>query len=283
MAEDWSRSEVEATVAEYFAMLRKELAGVPYTKTVHNFNVQRVTGRSRGAVEFKFANISAVLVNHDQRYVRGYLPRQNYQAALETAVFEWLAGANDLAEVVEASLDVDLRGPSHVPAFYNVVSAPPEASKAARIPQLVAPRKIDFLKRDAENRRLGLLGEEFVLELERRRLWDDEKRHDLSKNVRWVAREDGDGLGYDIASFEGDGRPRLIEVKTTTAGKYLPFMISRNEVRVSKEQADVYQLYRVYDFSAEPRLYILSGALDQVCRLTPLQFKASPADVGQSV
>ncbi len=29
MAEDWSPSEVEATVAEYFAMLRKEIAGIP--------------------------------------------------------------------------------------------------------------------------------------------------------------------------------------------------------------------------------------------------------------
>ncbi len=228
-------------------------------------------------MEFKFANISAVLVNHDQRYVRGYLPRQNYQAALETAVLEWLDGANDLVDVVDASLDVDLRAPTHVPAFHDVVSTPPDAAKAARPPQRPVARKIDFLRLDAQNRTLGELGEEFVLELERRRLVDEEQRRDLSKNVRWVARDDGDGLGYDIASFEGSGLPRLIEVKTTTAGKYLPFMLSRNELRVSKERPDAYQLYRLFDFGPNPRLYILSGALDESCYLTPLQFKASPS------
>lgn len=277
MSADWSTTEVEATVAEYFAMLRKEIAGTPYTKTVHNQNVQNITGRSKGAVEFKFANISAVLVNHDQRYVSGYLPRQNYQAALETAVLEWLEGSSDLVEVVEASLNVDLRGPAEVPAFRDVVSTPPDAAKAARPPQRPVTRKIDFLKFDAANRRLGQLGEEFVVDLERRRLLDDEKRRDLSRNVRWVSRDEGDGLGYDIASFEGSGRPRLIEVKTTTAGKYLPFMLSRNELRVSKERAEAYQLYRLYDFGPKPQLYILSGALDETCQLTPLQFKASPS------
>ena len=33
--------------------------------------------------------------------------------------------------------------------------------------------------------------------------------------VRWSADEDGDGAGYDISSFNLEGSPRLIEVKTT--------------------------------------------------------------------
>jgi hypothetical protein len=130
MSEDWSTSEIEATVAEYFAMLRKEIAGIPYTKTVHNRNVQRLTGRSKGAVEFKFANISAVLVNNHERNVAGYLPRQNYQRALEVAVLEWLEGANDLVEVVEASIGPDLLGPTDAFPFAHVVTEPPETSRA---------------------------------------------------------------------------------------------------------------------------------------------------------
>jgi hypothetical protein len=35
MPADWSRAEVEATVADYFAMLEEELRGVPYNKTAH--------------------------------------------------------------------------------------------------------------------------------------------------------------------------------------------------------------------------------------------------------
>lgn len=106
---------------------------------------------------------------------------------------------------------------------------------------------------------------------------DDEKRRDLSRNVRWVARDDGDGLGYDIASFEGSGQPRLIEVKPASFGEVPALHAVRNELRVSKERADAYQLYRLYDFGTEPHLYILSGALDETCQLTPLQFKASPS------
>lgn len=35
-------------------------------------------------------------------------------------------------------------------------------------------------------------------------------RGDLARRVRWVLEEDGDGAGYDIASFVSDGLPRLI-------------------------------------------------------------------------
>lgn len=118
-------------------------------------------------------------------------------------------------------------------------------------------------------------GEEFIFELEQRRLHDEERRRDLAKKVRWVARDDGDGLGYDIASFEATGAPRLIEVKTTSAGKYFPFTLSRNELAVSQETSERYHLYRLYEFGKDPRLYVLRGALDQTCLLTPVQFSAA--------
>jgi hypothetical protein len=47
-----------------------------------------------------------------------------------------------------------------------------------------------------------------------------------------MSEEDGDGAGYDIASFAPDGRPRLIEVKTTNGWERTPFHISRNELAV---------------------------------------------------
>lgn len=100
----WSTEEVEATVAAYFAMLRLELAGLPYQKSEHNERLRRLlNNRTKAAVEYKFQNISAVLVNHQQVYIRGYLPAQNYQRALEAAVLEWLNGGNDLVDVVETS------------------------------------------------------------------------------------------------------------------------------------------------------------------------------------
>jgi hypothetical protein len=274
----WSSAEIEATVAAYFEMLRLELSGVPYVKAEYNERLRRLLdNRSKASVEYKFQNISAVLVNHAQVYVRGYLPAQNYQRALETSVLEWLTGRDDLVEAVNASPILDPPAPRTTPSFGDVLTDAPEPGRAPRAPVQNAPTKIDFVRRDAENRALGLRGEEFVFELGRRRLHDDERRPDLAGRVRWRARDDGDGLGYDISSFERTGGDRLIEVKTTGSGKYFPFALTRNELACSQRNAEVYRLYRLYEFGDRPRLYVLAGALDQACTLTPTQYRASVA------
>lgn len=61
-------------------------------------------------------------------------------------------------------------------------------------------------------------------------------RDDLAHKVRWVSEEDGDGAGYDIASFAPDALPRLIEVKTTNGWERTPFHITRNELAVAEER-----------------------------------------------
>ena len=63
----WSTEEIEATVAAYFEMLRMQEAGLPYVKTDYNARLRQLLDRrSKAAVEYKFQNISAVLINHDQ-------------------------------------------------------------------------------------------------------------------------------------------------------------------------------------------------------------------------
>ena len=82
--DDWSREEVEATVGDYFSMLRDELAGLRVNKAEHNERLRRLLrSRSKGSVEFKHANISAVLTLHGYPYIDGYKPRLNFQALLE--------------------------------------------------------------------------------------------------------------------------------------------------------------------------------------------------------
>src|SRR5215207_8283268 len=89
--DDWSREEVEATVGDYFAMLRDELAGLAINKAEHNERLRRLLqNRSKGSVEFKHANISAVLTLHGYPYIDGYKPRSNFQALLEQVVLEYL-------------------------------------------------------------------------------------------------------------------------------------------------------------------------------------------------
>ena len=280
MSDPWSLLEVELVVADYFAMLRDELAGRPVDKSLHRRALHPLlNNRSEGSIEFKHQNISAVLINFDQPYINGYKPRQNYQGLLEQVVLEFGESDRQLAQVVANSAVLN---PLALPrnGFDNVMALmvePPEASgTAAERRRGVRPpiKGIDFVMRDAKNRTLGHNGEEWAQEFERRRLHDVERRPDLAKRVEWVAQTQGDGLGYDIASFNSDESPRLIEVKTTGLGKYFPFYVTENELRVSQAETTRYHLYRVFDFAKEPHLYQLNGALSDVCRLEPTIYRA---------
>lgn len=63
MPDDWTIDEVEAVAADYFAMLKAELSRTAYSKAAHNRALQARIPRSRGSIEFKHQNISAVLIN----------------------------------------------------------------------------------------------------------------------------------------------------------------------------------------------------------------------------
>src|SRR5689334_21534595 len=169
---DWTVDEVEAIVGDYFAMLCKELAGVPYSKSAHRQKLApELHHRSDGSIEFKHANISAVLVNFSLPYIEGYKPRGNYQQLLEQKVLEYLASED---EIIPAWANSPVLNPTtpETPAksFAALVEAPPEPLEPTAVvwSQNERIQRIDFVRRDAENRMLGRLGEEYVLELERR-------------------------------------------------------------------------------------------------------------------
>ena len=111
------------------------------------------------------------------------------------------------------------------------------------------------------------------MNFERARL-EAEGKSALAGRVEHVSVQRGDGLGYDILSFDADSRERLIEVKTTKYGEYTPFYVTRNEVSTSTERAPLYHLYRLYDFGQAPRLFTRSGALDEAFDLEPSTFVA---------
>jgi hypothetical protein len=69
---DWSRQEVEATISDYFSMLSAELSVMPYSKAKHRRALlQKLNNRSPQSVEFKHANISAILIELGFPYVAG--------------------------------------------------------------------------------------------------------------------------------------------------------------------------------------------------------------------
>ena len=282
MSEDWSRAEVEATVADYLFMFEQELSGVSVNKAEHNRQLLALlNNRSRGAVEFKHANISAALIDLGYPYIDGYKPRSNYQDLLFEVLSERVAG--NVALQAKALLAVEKRAQTIAgPHDYSSILVPPPTRETER--KLWRERRqsvrrprigVNYLEREARNASLGLAGEEFIAQLEHGRLWAAGKRR-LADRIEHVSRTRGDGLGYDILSFELDGRERLIEVKTTRFGAMTPFFVSRNEVEVSQEQAEHFHLCRLFKFDdSPPKAYTLAGALRLSFILDAVQFEAS--------
>lgn len=55
---DWTVAEVEASVADYLAMLSLELAGAPFSKAAHRRALlAKLPARSEQSIEFKHANV----------------------------------------------------------------------------------------------------------------------------------------------------------------------------------------------------------------------------------
>jgi hypothetical protein len=278
---NWSRIEVEAAVAAYGEMLRLELLGTQFNKKQRNIALQGLIGRNAGSIEFKHQNISAILNNAGFPYIIGYKPRGNFQGLLEDVVTEQLLENPELNILAAAAVArQDFTSPGHADLLSIMVDPPNgqigyagAATRVADARQLKTKR--NYLEIEGRNAALGLAGEKLVMNYEHERLWRAGCRQ-LAERIEHVAVSQGDHLGYDILSFEESGRERLIEVKTTQFGPMTPFFATRNEVNVSIELADHYQLYRVFSFEKNAKLFALEGAIGSRCELTPTIFSAVP-------
>lgn len=274
---DWSREEVEAIVADYLHMLTMELAGQHFNKTQHRRWLQgKLNRRSDASIEFKHCNISAVMTDLGFPSIRGYQRRSNYQALLAIVAEEQVRGKPTLDQVALAAVQQPAVAPTQTD-FTKVASEAPKKqhhAKEAANPLLFRAVKRDYLEREAQNRSLGLAGEALVVQFEHWRLVEMGKQR-LADRVEHVSVSKGDGLGYDVLSFDSDGKERLIEVKTTTFGRDTPFFVSRGELALSQGAKDQFHLYRLFEFRQSPRLFDLPGALDQHCLLDPVTYRAS--------
>jgi hypothetical protein len=270
---DWSLAEVRATVADYLAMLTAELAGQQYSKADHRRALLAKLNpvRTAGAVEFKHQNISAAMVNLGLPYIRGYKPRSNYQAALAREIQRHLEAEPQLLRILQHGSTVG------IPSGGRLRRTPPPAPSP---PATTSPgtgnltgRHPDYGVLQQENRQRGTQGEELVIGFERDWLHQHE-RPDLASRVRWTARDDGDGLGYDVLSFDTQGHERYIEVKTTALGDQTPFYITSAELDFARRHANNYALYRVYDVLSEPRFFVLEGDITDVLELSPMTYSA---------
>ena len=284
MARIWSVSEIDAIVSDYLDMLEHEQTGRDYIKAEHRRGLMKATGRSNGSIEFKHRNISAVMEALGLPHIEGYRPLRNYQKALFKAVEAHLNEQSVLYRLLTGEAGT-LRNTS-VDSEHGEKISFDEAPPRLEMPAPIVPEDIGSIirrfehpaERDARNRRLGQAGESLVYEYEGLRL-KTIGRKDLSDRVRWVARDDGDGFGYDILSFDGNGneaeRELWLEVKTTNGSVMTPFYITKNELQVSEKRPDVFRLFRLYDFRKQVRAFRLASPLENHVSLTPTIFRAS--------
>ena len=258
-----------------------ELRGEPFNKAEHNRNLLKLLNdRTKAAVELKHQNISAVLIEFGYPYIDGYKPLANYQKLLYEVVEDRLLNAAGLRQAAEAAVEKTVDQPPVITDVLSILVDPPrreeEKPKLNENPRHVRkPVRKNYLEMESRNQTLGLAGEKLVLEFEYKRLWQA-GRKDLANRIDHVANSAGDHLGFDILSFETDAREKLIEVKTTRFGAMTPFFASRNEVEVSETTEDKYQLYRLFHFERQPRLFVLPGSLRHTCSLDPMQYSALP-------
>ena len=268
----WTESEIALTVGIYFDMLKAELRGDAINKSAENRKLQQLIGRSKGSIEFKHANISAVLESMNSFYIDGYKPRRNVQESLRREVVQRRLVDVELDALMLEKLDEPL--PSVVDLILNLEPAP-EIELEDKVFHRRAGR-VNFVRLEAEKRELGLAGELAVLDYEVRRL-ESAGKPKLAARIDHVSRSQGDGLGYDVLSFDESGKERFIEVKTTRRRKEWPFLVTRNEVDFSREAMEQFHLYRVFQLGGtRPGLYDLAGQLAETCQLEPTVYEGLP-------
>ena len=270
----WTDEENDLIVADYFAMLVDDLAGKPLNKAASYRQLADRIDRSVKAIEYKHQNISAVLKALGETWLTGLAPAFNFQSSLEDAILRWMNSHPEWVLRIPGN-----RPPTSLHDAAQIWIGPPPTLSNQPPPQeldlmLRIARKSDVAGRDERNRVLGRAGEERVLAYERSVL-RSAGRDDLARKVRWVSEEDGDGAGYDIASFEQDGRSRLIEVKTTNGWDRTPCHITRNELAVAEERRAEWCLFRLWNFSREPNAFELRPPLDAHVSLTATSYRAS--------
>lgn len=87
----WIPEHVEAMLDLYFNFLASQRADMAYIKAHQIRDLAKYQGRTKGSIEAKMMNVSAVLdvLGHD--WINGFKPLVNYNKALFDQVGEYIA------------------------------------------------------------------------------------------------------------------------------------------------------------------------------------------------
>lgn len=273
-----SDNEIRARVRAYFSMLEGELRGRNHRHRV--FARENGSG-DNGDTETAYRQIAAVLVEQGLPFHSAYRPVPHFPAPMRDAVASYLRNHPELLRLMEADVDEPT---GMVPdlgerALDEIASRAPEPGD---IPEIgtdeatgTAISGIDFLAREQRNHSLAWAGELFVIQYEIARL-REAGAGVYADAIEHVSAEQGAGGGFDIHSYDADGRDRYIKVKTTRYRRETPFFVTANEIAMAATHREHFWLYRVFGFRELPRLYGINGSLHDRFRLEPTAYRATP-------
>lgn len=151
----------------------------------------------------------------------------------------------------------------------------PKIVEKKKIRKIVNRRK-DYFNDKLKAKEIGDLGEMLVFEYELNRLKELNLPNWRSR-VRHIAKDEGDGAGYDIVSADKNRNEIFIEVKTTTNNN--DFFITSNELKVMEQKKKQYYIYRVFldTVHNDSRVEIYAGEkeIKEYFTFIPSKFKVS--------
>jgi len=139
-------------------------------------------------------------------------------------------------------------------------------------------RIIDHIKDNEEKTLRGKLAEEIILNNEVEKLADYNRINGSNLEPIWRSVTEGDGLGYDILSYDQNGEEIYIEVKSTTGSKNEPFYLTANELERIRQDDSKYFIYRVYELNVEQMTasyYILHSHIQDLLNFEPSVYLCS--------
>lgn len=132
-------------------------------------------------------------------------------------------------------------------------------------------KKVDHINEAIQNETVGGLGEEFALAYEQWRLRD---HPELLENIKHISKED-DSVGYDIESYEPNGTPRFLEVKSTLGNMENQFFVTENELKTAKEKGEQYVILRVSNLESNPKCCEIRFPFEGILDLAPSTYTAT--------
>lgn len=119
------------------------------------------------------------------------------------------------------------------------------------------PKKIDYKEVDIKKIQNGTDAEEYVYETFKKELLILGE-NELSSKVEWSSKVKGDGLGYDIITYDPITKNEIyVEVKSTE-GLSDNFNMSINEISFAENHPNNYKLYWIRNTKGNPQTIILN-------------------------